>query len=360
MSVINLLIKTTQNILMNRNTLLMILFSLYTALSAQTVSLTIASDSVCADSVVLLPVYASNMNNVGAITIYIKYDSLQIINPTLVNINSQLASELTYTYVTNPSRLRIAWSSLNYVSFSQDKLFDLKFAFNGISSQIEFTSGCEIANSNQIFPTNLINGTIQSISPLILLQPLDTIIDDGHNTSFNLIANNANNFYWEVSTDNGNIWSMLNDNNYYSGTHTGNLIVSNVPYSFNGNKYLCTVENTSCSLNTTLATLYVNSTSDILIPTNYYDKPNLKQNIPNPFCDYTLFEYTIKNSGNVKLSLYDLIGNKIKDISNEYKTNGTFQLVINSKDLKPGIFLFNFEFENKDIKFSTVKKIVKI
>ena len=345
---------------MNRNTLFMILFSINTALSAQTVSLSIASDTVCADSVVLLPVSASNMNGVGAITIYIKYDSLQIINPTLVNINSQLTNELTYTYVTNPSRLRIAWSSLNYVSFAQNKLFDLQFVFNGVSSPIEFTANCEIANSNQIFPTNLINGTIQSISPLILLQPHDTLIDEGHSAKFNLNANNANNYYWKVSTDNGNIWSTLNDNSYYTGTHTGNLIITNIPYTFNGNKYLCTVENTSCSLNTIFSTLHVNTTNDITISENNYDKTNLKQNTPNPFSGNTSFDYTINSSGNVKLSLYDIVGNKIKDFQNEYKGIGTYTLVLNSENLKPGVFLFLLEFENDNTKFATVKKIVKI
>ena len=137
------------------------------------------------------------------------------------------------------------------------------------------------------------------------------------------------------------------------------MIITNIPYTFNGNKYLCTVENTSCSLNTIFSTLHVNTTNDITISENNYDKTNLKQNTPNPFSGNTSFDYTINSSGNVKLSLYDIVGNKIKDFQNEYKGIGTYTLVLNSENLKPGVFLFLLEFENDNTKFAKVKKIAR-
>jgi hypothetical protein len=66
--------------------------------------------------------------------------------------------------------------------------------------------------------------------------------------------------------------------------------------------------------------------------TDIADNFRLNQNYPNPFNPSTTIEYDIPEYTNVSIVVYDLLGRKIKQLVNEYKEAGTYQVIWNGRD----------------------------
>lgn len=64
------------------------------------------------------------------------------------------------------------------------------------------------------------------------------------------------------------------------------------------------------------------------VPSNF----TLEQNYPNPFNPETVIEYGIPRAGNVKITVYNILGKKIATLVNEYKGLGTYSVTWNGKD----------------------------
>jgi flagellar hook assembly protein FlgD len=82
------------------------------------------------------------------------------------------------------------------------------------------------------------------------------------------------------------------------------------------------------------------------------DEFELFQNFPNPFNPSTSFNYSISNSGNVNLEIYDILGNKISEPLNEYKEAGNHSIKWIAKDSKgislpSGIYFAKLQWEGK-------------
>ena len=75
----------------------------------------------------------------------------------------------------------------------------------------------------------------------------------------------------------------------------------------------------------------------------------LHQNFPNPFNSFTIIKYQIQDEGNVKISLYNILGEKLKIISNEYKSTGTHSIIFNSDYLSSGVYIYTLEINNKTL-----------
>ncbi|MBC8319712.1 MAG: T9SS type A sorting domain-containing protein [Bacteroidetes bacterium] len=69
-------------------------------------------------------------------------------------------------------------------------------------------------------------------------------------------------------------------------------------------------------------------------------------NYPNPFSRSTTVKYSIAETGNVNISLFDSKGNYIKSIFNGISVKGTHTLTFDSFDLSPGIYLYKITTDN--------------
>lgn len=69
----------------------------------------------------------------------------------------------------------------------------------------------------------------------------------------------------------------------------------------------------------------------------------LEQNYPNPFNPTTNISYTVPNSGNVKITIYDVSGREIKTLLNEMKASGTYELVFDGSNLSSGIYFYQLQ-----------------
>lgn len=78
---------------------------------------------------------------------------------------------------------------------------------------------------------------------------------------------------------------------------------------------------------------------DVVSPAKF----ELAQNYPNPFNPNTSISFTIPQSGNVKLSVYNLLGQEITTLVNEYKEAGTHNIKFNAANLNSGVYLYKLE-----------------
>ena len=92
--------------------------------------------------------------------------------------------------------------------------------------------------------------------------------------------------------------------------------------------------------------LYVTSLNDEFNQTN----PALfllSQNYPNPFNPNTVISYQLPASSDVTLKVYDVLGNEVTTLVNEYKPAGKYEVEFNSspgiRDLASGIYFYQLK-----------------
>ncbi|MBN2280483.1 MAG: carboxypeptidase regulatory-like domain-containing protein [Candidatus Marinimicrobia bacterium] len=78
---------------------------------------------------------------------------------------------------------------------------------------------------------------------------------------------------------------------------------------------------------------------ETVIPESY----SLSQNYPNPFNPTTTIQYTLKNSVNVKLTVFDLNGKVIQELVNKHQIAGTYFVSWNAGNNPSGIYIVRLE-----------------
>ena len=64
----------------------------------------------------------------------------------------------------------------------------------------------------------------------------------------------------------------------------------------------------------------------------------LKQNHPNPFSSSTMISYSLSGTSSVELSIYDVLGNKVKVLVNETQAAGNYKIPFNAEELSTGVY----------------------
>jgi hypothetical protein len=80
----------------------------------------------------------------------------------------------------------------------------------------------------------------------------------------------------------------------------------------------------------------------------------LVQNYPNPFNPSTKIEYSIAENSFVSLKVYDILGNEVAELVNEYKSMGEYQIEFNAAELPSGIYLYTLVSGN----YISTKKLI--
>ncbi|MEJ2103519.1 MAG: YCF48-related protein, partial [Ignavibacteriaceae bacterium] len=70
------------------------------------------------------------------------------------------------------------------------------------------------------------------------------------------------------------------------------------------------------------------------------DQFTLEQNFPNPFNPSTTIQYSISESGNVKLVVYNSLGEEVAVLKNDFEQAGNYKINFNAKYLSSGIYIY--------------------
>ena len=76
---------------------------------------------------------------------------------------------------------------------------------------------------------------------------------------------------------------------------------------------------------------------------------DLSQNYPNPFNPSTKIRFSVPNTSNVKLIIYNVLGQKIATLLNEVKNAGTYELSWDASRLSSGIYIYKLQTSQKVI-----------
>ncbi len=90
---------------------------------------------------------------------------------------------------------------------------------------------------------------------------------------------------------------------------------------------------------TSIKQIPVSSETEPEIP----ERITLHQNYPNPFNPSTTIRFDLKESAFTKLTVYDLLGRKVKELVNEVLPAGTNTVQFNATDLASGVYLYRLE-----------------
>ncbi len=78
-----------------------------------------------------------------------------------------------------------------------------------------------------------------------------------------------------------------------------------------------------------------NEEADIL-PTEY----NLAQNYPNPFNPSTTISFGVKDDGNFRLAVYNLLGEEVAVLANDFFKAGSYNFTFDASKLASGVYLY--------------------
>ncbi|MEO8231037.1 MAG: T9SS type A sorting domain-containing protein [Ignavibacteriota bacterium] len=81
----------------------------------------------------------------------------------------------------------------------------------------------------------------------------------------------------------------------------------------------------------------------IEVDVNPVNEFSLSQNYPNPFNPSTKISYTIPQSTNVKLSVFNTLGEKITELVNKTQDAGTYDIQFDASGLTSGIYFYRLE-----------------
>ena len=75
-------------------------------------------------------------------------------------------------------------------------------------------------------------------------------------------------------------------------------------------------------------------------PTNPVNSYVLYQNYPNPFNPATTIRYELPQDGQVTIEVFDILGQRVGTIVNEYKKADRYEVTLSSAGLASGVYIY--------------------
>ena len=80
----------------------------------------------------------------------------------------------------------------------------------------------------------------------------------------------------------------------------------------------------------------------------------LAQNYPNPFNPSTTIKFGVKEKSNVRIDIFNSIGEKVNTVLNAEREPGNYQVEFNASDLPSGVYIYRIEAG----KYNSIKKMI--
>jgi len=83
--------------------------------------------------------------------------------------------------------------------------------------------------------------------------------------------------------------------------------------------------------------------SEIFVTLDEINKFQLEQNYPNPFNPFTIISYQLPISGQVTLTVFDLLGRKVEELVNIFQESGFYAINFNGINLPSGTYFYKLD-----------------
>ncbi len=190
-----------------------------------------------------------------------------------------------------------------------------------------------LSGSNATLNTTSTAGTVWTNTPL---PGTATITGITGRSNFCWVTRQAAIIY--KSTDNGATWTP----DYTNGT----VVYTSVAMARGGGRlWACTSTGTISKSDGLIAVTPISNE----VPQTY----NLVQNYPNPFNPTTNIRYSIPKASNVTVKIYDMLGNEVMTLVNEFQNAGTYQGKVDASNFASGVYFYTIRAGD----FSETKKM---
>ena len=157
------------------------------------------------------------------------------------------------------------------------------------------------------------------------------------------LAFRSNSIYSDISTNSNKTISIndLTDGNWYIGVECDTTITvtqESWGYSYSGN--LAVLNGVSYSILASWSLTGIDDNKSLI--QNFM----LNQNYPNPFHDETTIFYSLRESGNVKLTVYDIFGREVATLVNQYQIAGDYNQKFIAQNLLSGNYIIRLNVGN--------------
>ncbi|MBU2493993.1 MAG: T9SS type A sorting domain-containing protein, partial [Bacteroidetes bacterium] len=86
-------------------------------------------------------------------------------------------------------------------------------------------------------------------------------------------------------------------------------------------------------------TVDVNEDQMVGVPSNY----SLDQNYPNPFNPATTIRFAVPEAANVKLRVFNILGQQVAELINGFRNAGTYNINWNAENVSSGVYIYRLE-----------------
>lgn len=203
-------------------------------------------------------------------------------------------------------------------------LYAIKVAETGTNLRAVFTAGgdaCIFKNSNFSVPVELTSFTAKTSGSTVVLNWSTST--ETNNRGFAVERKSESDEFVELYFINGKGTTTQAQSYSYSDKVTGGKYTYRLrQVDFDG----------TVSYSKEVA-------ADVSSPAVY----ELTQNYPNPFNPATTIRYSVPAVGMVKISVYNMIGEKVADVVNDYVTAGSYEVSFNASQLSSGVYFYKIE-----------------
>jgi hypothetical protein len=234
---------------------ILILFLQPLIMKSQNATATLGNITSCSGESILVPLNVTDFYSVGAMTIYIGYDTNAAEFLSLENINPAIPGGISANAANG--QVGIVYTYTEPFDISGEKLFDLSFSYLGDFTSLPFNTGTEIATTDlTLIPLDTFPGSIANSIQLID-QPDSVQSYPDNDVVFGITAQGNINYIWQENAGNG--WTNLQNNSTYSGVDTDTLGIKDITADFNGYTYRCVLTDDECTEISDIALLEVAS-----------------------------------------------------------------------------------------------------
>ena len=174
-----------------------------------------------------------------------------------------------------------------------------------------------------------------------------------------IVISNMTDDFWNttLSLEFGQVWDFPSDTMEY--TYTGSIMGFGGPEFDPTYTWYFLHPGEADSLQDDIADLVTPPESQTAIEHAAIEKPGsykLGQNYPNPFNPVTTIKYNLPKQSNVKIAVYNMLGEKVEELINEVKSAGYNTVQWNASGFSSGLYFYRIKAGN----FSAVKKCILV